>query len=141
MRLDLRDDQWADLREHVSHGTSNDIFRARREIRVRRDAGDELAELEWPGTFIAFWLKDWHVVDPETDEPIAGVDRDAILRAPEDIVDHLLVACSDRWWAVKVPNPSTPPSSDGSSSNQIESPTTTSTDSPTPSPSETPGSS
>ena len=97
MRVELRDGQWAELREHITHGDAKTIRRAR----------DDEGELE--SAIVRVFVKAWNVVD--LDGLALALDApDAIDRAPSDVVDTLMLAAAELWTAATVPNSPTPPS-------------------------------
>lgn len=110
MRIELRDGQWAELREHITHGTDKDIKRAR-----TASMKDDTVAWDWVTVLVRAFVRDWHVSDPDGN-PIPITDPDAIERAPDDIVDTLFPLTVEQWTGVTIPNPPTPPSSDASSS-------------------------
>lgn len=108
MRIDLRDGQWADLRERITHATDKEIRNART-VSFKNDG----QAFDWTTTLVRAFVRDWHVQDPDG-VPIPIADADAIDRAPDDIVDVLFEAAAAAWIGATDPNPSTPPSSDDS---------------------------
>lgn len=104
-RIELRDGQWADLRERINHGTDKELKRA--VIRSRTEAE---AAFDANTFLVRAFVRDWHVQDPDG-QPIAIADTDAIDRAPDDIVDQLATAAVELWTGATVPNVLTPPSS------------------------------
>ena len=107
MRIELRDGQWADLRDRITHGVDKDIKRA--VVRAQRDSLDAF---DYETVVTRAFVRDWLVRDPDgRDIPIGDVD--AIERAPDDIISALAIAAAERWTAVTIPNVPTPPSSDG----------------------------
>lgn len=106
MRVDLRDGQWADLRERITHGVDKDIKNAR-VVSVRDDGH----AFDWTTVMVRSFVREWSVQDPDG-IPIALADADAIDRAPDDIVDELFGKAAELWTRATVPNPPTPPSSD-----------------------------
>lgn len=105
-RIELRDGQWADMRERITHGTDKAIKAAR--IKSRDDP--EIA-FDWTTQLVRAFVRDWSVRDPDGD-PVVITDPDAIDRAPDDIVDTLFEKAAELWVGATVPNASTPPSSD-----------------------------
>lgn len=106
MRIELRDGQWADLREHITHGA---------EKRIRRSLKDP-DDFEFMTTVVDVYVRDWYVKDPETNEAIPVDAPDRIDRAPDDVIDVLLTESQKLWKSTETPNPPMPPSSGGSSS-------------------------
>lgn len=103
MRVELRDGQWADLRERITHGDDKAIKR-----KYRDDPTEAATEM------IRRFVVTWSVKDPDG-KPIDLSDADAIDRVPEDIADELFDAAGAHYKVATVPNPPTPPSSDASS--------------------------
>lgn len=108
MRLDLRDGQWAELREHISHGQDKDIKRA--QMRARLDPAANASE----GDTVALrtFIRSWNVNDPDGNA-IPLTDGDAIERMPSDIADEIAVQVNELYHpAATVPNAPTPRSLD-----------------------------
>lgn len=110
MRVELRDGQWAELRERITHGTDKELKRA-----WRRGKDDPLQRFDFDTALVRAFLRDWAVRDPDGN-PIPPTDGDAIDRAPDDVVDVLVKEAARAWTGATVPNGLTPPSSDGGSS-------------------------
>lgn len=111
-RIELRDGQWADLREHITHA---DDKRIKAQYRKSTDEdGDDDASDELNTLVARIYVKEWNVLDPDG-SPIPLSDADAVDRAPDDIIDALIPECSKLWKANLRPNPPTPSSSDDSS--------------------------
>lgn len=109
-RIELRDGQWADLRERISHRSDKDL-----RIAYRRGRDDAEQQAEFDTILVRAFVRHWSVLDPDgTAIPIE--DPDAIDRAPEDVADALVVAAAELWTGATAPNAPTPPSSDGSPS-------------------------
>lgn len=106
MRVELRDGQWAELREHITHGVDKQIKRAR----VKGQANPEDA-FDWQTVLVRAFVKEWHVLDPDG-AAIPVADEDAIDRAPDDIIDALFPKAAEAYTGATVPNDPTPPSSD-----------------------------
>lgn len=102
MRLELRDGQWADLRERISHGADKRI-----KIAWRRGQNDETQTLELDDVLIREFVTVWHVLDVDG-QAIPLADADATDRLPEDISDAIAVAAGELYRGVTVPNPPTP---------------------------------
>ena len=109
MRVELRDGQWADLRERITHGQDKLITRARR--LAREDVDETTADVT---ALLRAFVGEWSVNDLDS-KPIPLSDADAFDRAPSDIIDTLVGACLPLYAPATVPNPPTP-SSSGSSS-------------------------
>lgn len=105
-RIDLRDGQWADLRDRITHGTDKVIKKAR--AAAESDPDDRI---ELDTIVVRAFLKQWTVTDPDGNV-IPVDDADAIDRAPEDIVDELMRAAVELYTGATVPNAPTPNSSD-----------------------------
>jgi hypothetical protein len=105
MRIELRDGQWAELRERINHGTDKDLRRA---FRVGQE--ERVKALDFETLVVRSFVRDWYVKDPDGGV-IALDDDDAIDRAPDDIIDKLVPLAYEVWTGVKIPTP-TPPSSD-----------------------------
>lgn len=108
MRVELRDGQWAELRERITHAQDKEIRRAQALSRREPDthAGD--------GDTAAFrvFIRNWSVNDPDGN-PIPLTDADAVDRMPSDIADVLAEWVNHLHYGATVPNAPTPPSSDG----------------------------
>ena len=106
-RIELRDGQWADLRERITHGQDKAIRRA--QLRARLDPGGDAGE----GDTVALraFIRAWSINDPEG-KPIALEDADAIDRMPSDIADVIATEVNALYHPeATVPNPLTPSSS------------------------------
>jgi hypothetical protein len=114
MRVELRDGQWAELREHITHAQDKEIRRA--QMRSRRDP--ETAVGDGDTAALRVFVQSWNVLDVNGD-PIPITDPDAIDRMPADLADIVAVEVDALYHPVTVPNAPTPPSSaDGSSDNR-----------------------
>lgn len=104
MRIELRDGQWAELRERITHGADKELKRLYRKMRTEPDLAPDFETL-LARTFVS----SWHVIDPDgAAVPLA--DADAIDRAPDDVVDAVIPVAWEAWTGIKTPTP-TPPSS------------------------------
>ncbi len=108
MRLDLRDGQWAELRERINHGTDKHLKRTWRQgksdIAYAFDIDTELGR-----AFVSAWsVRDIDGIS------IALTDADAIERLPDDIADAIASEAARLWTGATVPNEPTPPPSDDS---------------------------
>jgi hypothetical protein len=106
-RIELRDGQWAELREHITHAEDKAIRRAQWLSRSDPDnnagAGDTVA--------LKAFIKAWSVNDPDGNAITLG-DADAIDRMPSDIADAIALQVNELYHpAATVPNAPTPPSS------------------------------
>lgn len=110
MRVELRDGQWAELRERITHAQDKTLNRA-----WRAGKADPMVVDEIDTVLVRVFVSSWHVLDP-AGAAIPLDDPDAVDRAPSDIVDKLAVEAAQIWTAATVPNPPTPPSSGSSSS-------------------------
>lgn len=109
MRVELRDGQWAELRERLSHGDRKRLIKA-----YRAASGDDAATLDCQTLIVALHLRTFHVLDVDGEAiPTDGDREEAVLRFPADIADTLLGEASDVFAENRDPNPPTPPSSDG----------------------------
>lgn len=110
MRLELRDGQWAELREHITHGQDKEIQRSY--VAARHDPP---AVVEVQTTFVRLFVKGWNVLDPDgASIPLDAAD--AFERMPADLADQIFSKAQDLYKAATVPNPRTPPSSGDSPS-------------------------
>lgn len=105
MRVDLRDGQWADLRERITHGQAKAL-----KVALRRARAEDEAAVEFDTALVRTFLRSWSVNDVDGN-PITVEQVDS---APEDIVDDLVQAAIPLWTGATVPNAPTPTSSDGS---------------------------
>lgn len=106
MRIDLRDGQWADLRDRITHGQDKVILKAH-----RRGAANPDEQVDFETILVRQFVRSWNVLDPDG-QAIPLDDGDAIDRAPEDIVDELFKAAVTAWTGATIPAAPTPPSSD-----------------------------
>lgn len=114
MRIELRDGQWAELRERITHGTDKVLKKA-----VQRGIDDTPERVEVDTAIVRAFVRDWYVKDPDGALiPIA--DEDAIDRAPDDIIDKLAIAAAELWVGATVPKEPTPSSSGDSSAPTAE---------------------
>jgi hypothetical protein len=104
MRVELRDGQWAELRERITHADDKDLKRA-----FRKGRKDDELQPDFETLVVRKYVRDWHVNDPDGN-PIPLTDEDAIDRAPDDIVEQLVVAAGEIWTGMDLTP--TPPSSD-----------------------------
>ena len=106
-RLELRDGQWVDLREHISHGEDKAIKRAQWKSR----ADPEQFGSEGDTVALRAFIRAWSVND-DNGKPIVLEDSDAIDRMPSDIADDIAVVVNGLYHPeATVPNPPTPSSS------------------------------
>lgn len=106
MRVELRDGQWADLRERITHGQDKELKRAH-----RRGREDPDQQPEFMTVLVRTFVRSWHVLDPDG-QAIPLDEPDAIDRAPDDIVDALFGPAWTAWTGATIPEAPTPPSSD-----------------------------
>lgn len=101
MRLELRDGQWAELRERISHG-------ADKRIKIARRSRDTVAEeLEIDDVLVREFVTAWHVLDVDGQAiPLDAADRTD--RLPEDISDAIATKAVELYTGVTVPNAPTP---------------------------------
>jgi hypothetical protein len=111
MRIDFPEGQWVEVRERITHGQDKEIRRAR--VRVRDDP--EHTSGEDVTVALRVFVSAWSVKDVDG-IPIAIGDLDAVDRLPMDIADPLFETVATLYLGATVPNPPTPASSDGSSS-------------------------
>jgi hypothetical protein len=117
MRVDLRDGQWAELREHITHGYDKAIKQASLAARANQSE-----VFDWTTIVVAAFVRAWNVRDPDGTEipfpPTGDLDaaRAAVERAPEDVVEALFDPAVESYSGATVPNAPTPPSSDAGSS-------------------------
>ena len=98
MRVELRDGQWAELRDRISHAVDKDIKRARAKGMAKAEDA-----FDWPTIIVRAFVREWNVCDPEGN-PIPLGDADAIDRAPDDIIDELFPLASTAWTGATLPN-------------------------------------
>jgi len=102
MRVDLPDGQWADLREHINHGTDKHLKRAWRKGKEDPDLAFDIdTEL------VRAFVRTWQVNDPDGNA-IPWTDADAVDRATDDVVDELATKAAELWSGVTAPNAPTP---------------------------------
>jgi hypothetical protein len=101
MRIELRDGQWAELRERITHGTDKELKRA-----IQRGKDDPPERFTVDTVLVRAFTRTWHVLDPDG-AVILLADADAIDRAPDDIVDKLALAALDLWTGATLTNPET----------------------------------
>ena len=106
MRVELRDGQWVELREHITHATDKQIKTAR-----AKGLSDPATAFDWTTVMVRAFVREWSVNDPDG-AAIPLADADAIDRAPDDIIDVLFEKAASAWIGATIPNPSTPPLSD-----------------------------
>lgn len=102
MRVDLRDGQWADLRERLSYAQARDVRRASLAIR-----DDPLATADFDIAIVRAYVSAWHVLGLDG----AAVPVDTPEAAPDDIIQRLLAWTLDIWNGQPDPK-DTPASSD-----------------------------
>jgi len=98
MRLELRDGQWADLRERIDHGAHKRI-----KVAIRKGSEDDALAVELDDVVIREFVTAWNVLDLEDNAiPLGELDR-----VPSDIADALLQGALDAYQGASVPNPPT----------------------------------
>lgn len=102
MRLELRDGQWAELRERISHGADKRI-----KIANRKGRDDDASALEIDDVLIREYVTAWHVLDIDG-AAIPLTDPDATDRLPEDISDAIAIAAAEHYSGATAPNAPTP---------------------------------
>ncbi len=90
-RIELRDGQWADLRERITHGVDKHIKTQR-----AKALSDPEAAFDWTTVITQAFVREWNVRDIDGN-PIALTDPDAIERAPEDIIEELWPQAAEAW--------------------------------------------
>lgn len=108
MRVDLRDGQWAELRERISHAADKEIKKLG--VRSLKPDGDD-EKFDWQTLLVAKFLRSWNVLDVDG-VPIPAEDPSPVEKMPGDIVDVLFDKATDLYAEIRDPNPPTPPSSD-----------------------------
>jgi hypothetical protein len=108
MRVELRDGQWAELHERLTHAED----KALKKMRVRGQ-DDKTIYFDWQTELVRTFTKRWHVLDRDG-QAIPLEDADAIEQAPSDITEALFEPASDLYLGATVPNSPTPPLSDAS---------------------------
>lgn len=111
-RIELRDGQWAELRERITHGQDKLIRRAYL-------ASDRADMVEAQTVKLRQFITAWEVRDPNG-ALINLTDADAIDRMPEDLADLLHEEADKHYGRATRPNPLTPPSSDDTSPPRAE---------------------
>lgn len=99
MRIDLRDGQWAEIRDVISHGAAKAVVRASR-----------ADDLELMNATTMAYVKAWDVKDPDG-LPVPFDAPDAFDRLPSDVAQAIYEQVLLRWKAARDTSP-TPPSSD-----------------------------
>jgi hypothetical protein len=98
MRIDLRDGQWAEFRDGITHGQDKEVKRA---YIARRN--DPEAAVEIATVLIRVFVKDWYVKDVDG-QPIPTDAADAIDRMPDDIADILSERALDLYKSSVAPD-------------------------------------
>ena len=98
MRENLRDGQWADIRERIDHGTHKRI-----KVAIRKAEDDDVAAVELDDVVIRAFVTDWSVKDIDG-QPIPLTDTDALDRLPSDVADALLALVLAAHKQATVPN-------------------------------------
>jgi hypothetical protein len=101
MRIELRDGQWAELRERIDHGAHKRI-----KVAIRKGQESDVAAVDLDDVVIREFVTSWHILDLEG-HAIPLADVDALDRVPSDVADELLTAALEAHQAASVPNPST----------------------------------
>jgi hypothetical protein len=97
MRVDLRDGQWADLRERITHAEDKEIRRARRRARDNLDDTYDDLSVALRIFLLAGEIRDINNV------PIDLRDANAVDRLPKDIVDVLMGPVLDLYTGATSP--------------------------------------
>lgn len=101
MRVELRDGQWAELRERISHGQDKHL---KRTWRISQNDPERYGDMDTE--LIRAYVTGWSLSAPLGD--IDGIDSDD--------ADTIAKEAAQLWTGVQVPNEPTPDSSDASSS-------------------------
>jgi hypothetical protein len=111
MRIELRDGQWAELRERITHAQDKEIKRA-----IQRGGNDpETTAGDSDTVALRMFIRGWSVNDPDGNA-ISLTEADAIERMPADLADEVIGHIIPLYIRTTDPNALTPPSSDDSSS-------------------------
>lgn len=102
MRVELRDGQWAELRERITHGTDKLL-----KVTLRKGRADDAYAFDIDTELVRAFVSAWRVNGPDG-APIPLTDADAIERAPDDVIDVLGSTCVALWTGATVPNAPTP---------------------------------
>jgi hypothetical protein len=100
MRIELRDGQWAEMREHITHAEDKALRKAH-----WRGREDEDARGEYETLMVRTFTRTWHVLDA-TGAEIPYSDDDAIDRADHDVVDTLYGRAAQFYTGATNPNQS-----------------------------------
>jgi hypothetical protein len=110
MRIELRDGQWAVLRERITHGVDKELKRA-----ITRAKLDPVDAFDFDTAVVAAFVREWNVKDPDgtpitltNGDPTTLSNLDAVMRAPDDVIEALSKVATPLWTAVTVPNAPTP---------------------------------
>lgn len=106
MRLELRDGQWAVLRERITHAEDK---RLKRVYRAGKDDPEVAFDIDT--VLVRVYVTAWEVRDLDGALIPLG-DENAQDRAPDDIINDLSVAAAELWAGVSIPQAPTPNSSD-----------------------------
>jgi hypothetical protein len=98
MRIELRDGQWADLRERITHAQDKAIKKAYAKGLTEPDA-----KYDFDTVIAREFARAWDVNDPDG-KPIPLTDEDAIDRAPDDVVERIVEEATPLWTGATVPN-------------------------------------
>lgn len=102
MRLELRDGQWAELRERISHGADKRI-----KLANRKGRDDDAAALEIDDVLIREFVTAWNVLD--IDGSAIPLDApDATDRLAEDVSDAIAIQAAEIYTGATAPNAPTP---------------------------------
>lgn len=100
MRIELRDGQWAELREHPSHGQVNIVRRA-----LLRAGEDLEAAVDVALAYVSAYVIAWSVHNGEGDVPLSSA-----VDAPDDIVQAIAAAAQGLYAGRPDPKDSAGPS-------------------------------
>lgn len=98
MRVELRDGQWADLRERIRHDAHKRI-----KVAIRKATDDDAAAVDLDDVVIREFVVAWDIRDLDG-QPIPVTDADALDRLPSDIADVLLTEALAAHERASVPN-------------------------------------
>ena len=98
MRIELRDGQWAELRERITHAQDKVIKKAYAKGRTDPDA-----KYDFDTVVSREFIREWNVNDPDG-QPIALADENAIERAPDDFIERIAEEATTLWTGATVPN-------------------------------------
>ncbi len=104
MRIELRDGQWAELRERITHGEDKAL-----KLVVRAARRDPDQAFDFDTAVVRTFVVAWEVRDLKG-EPIRLDAPDAIERAPSDVIDLLVEQATKLWTGATSTVPTPAPS-------------------------------